>query len=37
MIIWQKETQEMGLIYNFLGLSSGFINNDQGDGKKKKL
>ena len=37
MTIWQKEIlQEMGLIYNFLGLSSGFINNDQNDIERKK-
>ena len=37
MITWQKETrEEMGQIYNFLGLSSGFINNDQGDDERKK-
>ena len=27
---------EMGQIYNFLGLSSGFINNDQNDIDRKK-
>ena len=26
----------MGLIYNFLGLSSGYINNDQNDLDRKK-
>ena len=26
----------MGLIYNFLGLSSGYINNDQDDVERKK-
>ena len=37
MIISQKETSlEMGQIYNFLGLSSGFINNDQNDIERKK-
>ena len=32
----QKETQEMGQIYNFLGLTSGFINNYQDDYERKK-
>ena len=32
----KRDSQEMGLIYNFLGLSSGFINNDQGDEERKK-
>ena len=27
----------MGEIYNFLGLSSGYINNDQDDMKEKKI
>ena len=37
MIIWQKEiVRNMGKIYNFLGLSSGFINNDQDDFARKK-
>ena len=37
MITWQKETfQEMGIIYNFLGLTSGYINNDQNDYERKK-
>ena len=27
----------MGEIYNFLGLSSGFINNNQNDNERKKL
>ena len=26
----------MGQIYNFLGLSSGFINNNQDDAEQKK-
>ena len=26
----------MGQIYNFLGLSSGYINNDQDDNERKK-
>ncbi len=33
----KRDSQEMGEIYNFLGLSSGFINNDQGDDEEKKL
>ncbi len=32
----KRDSQEMGEIYNFLGLSSGFINNDQGDDERKK-
>ncbi len=32
----KRDSQEMGEIYNFLGLSSGFINNDQGDEERKK-
>ena len=37
MIIWQKEILlEMGEIYKFLGLSSGYINNDQDDNERKK-
>ena len=32
----KRDSQEMGEIYNFLGLSSGFINNDQGDEDRKK-
>ena len=27
----------MGEIYNFLGLSSGFINNEQNDEERKKI
>ena len=27
----KRDSQEMGEIYNFLGLTSGFINNDQDD------
>ena len=27
----------MGQIYNFLGLTSGFINNDQNDFERKKI
>ena len=33
----KRDSQEMGKIYNFLGLSSGFINNDQTDFDRKKL
>ena len=32
----RRDSQEMGQIYNFLGLSSGFINNDQNDLERKK-
>ena len=32
-----KEIQEMGQIYNFVGLTSGFINNEQNDFERKKL
>ena len=32
----KRDSQEMGLIYNFLGLTSGFINNDQNDMDRKK-
>ena len=32
----KRDSQEMGLIYNYLGLSSGFINNDQNDFERKK-
>ncbi len=32
----KRDSQEMGKIYNFLGLSSGFINNDQIDYERKK-
>ncbi len=32
----KRDSQEMGLIYNFLGLSSGYINNDQNDLERKK-
>ena len=36
-IIWQKEILlEMGEIYKFLGLTSGYINNDQDDYERKK-
>ena len=37
MIILPKETLvEMGIIYSFLGLTSGFINNDQNDHERNK-
>ena len=32
----KRDSQEMGEIYKFLGLSSGFINNDQNDQERKK-
>ena len=32
----KRDSQEMGEIYNFLGLTSGFINNDQDDIERKK-
>ncbi len=32
----KRDSQEMGEIYNFLGLTSGFINNDQNDLERKK-
>jgi len=32
----KRDSKEMGEIYNFLGLSSGFINNDQNDLERKK-
>ena len=32
----KRDSQEMGEIYNFLGLTSGFINNDQSDTERKK-
>ena len=32
----KRDSQEMGSIYNFLGLTSGFINNDQNDFERKK-
>ncbi len=31
----KRDSQEMGEIYNFLGLKSGFINNDQNDTERK--
>ena len=32
----KRDSLEMGEIYNFLGLTSGFINNDQNDSDRKK-
>ena len=32
----KRDSQEMGEIYNFLGLTSGYINNDQDDYVRKK-
>ena len=32
----KRDSQEMGEIYNFLGLTSGFINNDQNDDERRK-
>jgi len=32
----KRDSQEMGEIYKFLGLTSGFINNDQDDHERKK-
>ena len=32
----KRDSLEMGEIYNFLGLSSGFINNNQSDEERKK-
>ncbi len=32
----KRDSIEMGEIYNFLGLSSGYINNDQDDNERKK-
>ena len=32
----KRDSQDMGLIYNYLGLNSGFINNDQSDEERKK-
>ena len=32
----KRDSQEMGQIYSFLGLTSGFINNDQDDQERKK-
>ena len=32
----KRDSIEMGVIYNFLGLTSGFINNDQDDYERNK-
>jgi len=32
----KRDSIEMGQIYNFLGLSSGYINNDQDDNERKR-
>ena len=32
----RRDSQEMGEIYKFLGLTSGYINNDQDDYERKK-
>ena len=32
----KRDSQEMGQIFNFLGLTSGFINNNQNDFERKK-
>ena len=32
----KRDSIEMGQIYNFLGLSSGYVNNDQDDNERKK-
>ena len=32
----KRDSEEMGEIYKFLGLSSGYINNDQDDDDRKK-
>jgi preprotein translocase subunit SecA len=32
----KRDSAEMGQIYNFLGLSSGYINNDQDDNERKR-
>ena len=31
----KRDSQEMGQIYNFVGLTSGFINNEQNDFERK--
>ena len=33
----KRDSLEMGKIYNLLGLTSGFINNDQNDFERKKI
>ncbi len=32
----KRDSLEMGVIYNFLGLTSGYINNDQDDNERNK-
>ncbi len=32
----KRDSKEMGKIYNFLGMTSGYINNDQDDNQRKK-
>ena len=32
----KRDSENMGKIYNFLGLSTGYINNDQSDEERKK-
>ncbi len=32
----KRDCSDMGIIYNFLGLSSGYINNNQDDNERKK-
>ena len=32
----KRDSIEMGLVYNFLGMTSGYINNDQDDFERKK-
>jgi len=32
----KRDSEEMGKIYNFLGLKAGFINNDQNDYERKE-
>ncbi len=32
----KRDCEDMGKIYNFLGLTSGYINNDQNDYERKK-
>ena len=32
----KRDSQEMGKIYGYLGLTSGYINNDQGDVERKE-
>jgi preprotein translocase subunit SecA len=32
----KRDSQEMGVIYEFLGLTSGYINNDQGDNERRQ-